>query len=40
MRKVWTLVGLSLGLVGYLLWENRPQRINYALVADDSAQIF
>ncbi|MDI9893567.1 hypothetical protein QM797_02410 [Rhodococcus sp. IEGM 1381] len=40
MRKLFTLIGLSLGLVcslGYLVWENRPRRVNYAFVVDDSA---
>ena len=42
MRKVCALGGLCLGLIGslaYLLWENRPRRINYAFVVDSSRYI-
>jgi ABC-type uncharacterized transport system permease subunit len=39
MRKLCTLIGLSLGLfasLAYVLWENRPRRINFAFVAGNS----
>lgn len=42
MRRLSTLVGLCLGLIGslgYLLWEIRPRRINYVFVADDPSFI-
>ncbi len=42
MRRLSTLVGLCLGLIGslgYLLWEIRPRRVNYAFVVDSSSYI-
>lgn len=42
MRKVCALIGFSLGLmasIGFLLWTNRPRRVNYAFVVDDSAYV-
>ncbi|OZC49593.1 hypothetical protein CH286_08765 [Rhodococcus sp. WWJCD1] len=41
MRKLFTLIGFSVGLVGavgYLLWEPQPQRVNYAFVGDEQYQ--
>jgi len=41
MRKLFTLIGFSVGLigaVGYLSWERRPQRVNYAFVGDEQYQ--
>ncbi|MGF0310733.1 hypothetical protein [Rhodococcus sp. IEGM1428] len=41
MRKLFTLIGFSVGLigaVGYLLWDRQPQRVNYAFVGDERYQ--